>query len=453
MERASAWQREDAAGPASVRPAGAEDRTIGFVTVATLLLIPFWLPSLLLVGAYSLSFAVPFAVAAWILWHYPSRTAAQSRDVSFVVEWLAVLFALLGAWLSIFVSPEPVRAFRVLVPMAYGACLMLVLVRVPPAAAHRIVLALSFSGTLILALALAMAMTGLGLSAVMPNYRFKGFFENANQLALVIAALWPISVALLLNARGLRNRSLSLAVLAILFAALILSGAKTGMGLALAGGCLVWLYHAARSGTAGRAIISLAAIVLLIALLIPLVMWTLSWASPITYQKVEAIVAHGVADYQSIRTRNVLWEESIRAGMANLGTGVGAGSKVLGRSHSHNMILDYFRGMGILGLASALLLLSVALVLTVCFMLRTLPNDGAKRAADTLNLSLYVGALAYLIGNQISDSFSPSTAFIFWLAYCSAVISAGKTARRQEGPVFYSARSWTTRARAMQMSP
>ena len=453
MGRASAWQREDTAGLPGVHPASAEDRTISFIVVATILLTPFWLPSLLLVGAYSLSFATPFAAAAWIVWHYPSGRAAYSRQVTFVVEWLAVLLALLGAWLSIFVSPEPARAFRVLLPMAYGACMIVALVRVPPGTAQRIIVAVSLSGTVILAVGLAMAVSGIGQSAVMLNYRFKGFFENANQLALVIAALWPMSVALLINARGLRHRSLSVAMLMILFAALMLGGVKTGIAVALAGGCVVWLYHAARSGTAGRAIISLSAILLLIALLIPLVMWTLSWASPITYQKVQAIVSGGLTDYQSIRARNLLWQESIRAGMANLGTGVGAGTKVLGRSHSHNMVLDYFRGMGILGLASALLLFAAAMVRTLTFMLRTLSDGRENRAADTFNLSLFVGAVAYLIGNQISDSFSPSTAFIFWMVYCSAVVSAGRTVRPEESPTFHSTRLWTTRARSIQTSP
>ena len=39
-------------------------------------------------------------------------------------------------------------------------------------------------------------------------------------------------------------------------------------------------------------------------------------------------------------------------------------------------------------------------------------------------MALHLGAATYLIGNQISDSFSPSTAFLFWAVYLAGCRSA-----------------------------
>jgi O-antigen ligase len=436
MRAAAAWSHEEIRRPRVGRLVPSVKQEAGGYVGALLLLLPVWLPSLLLVGGYSLAFLAPFAAAAWLLWHSPPRSAGAVVGASFGPEWLAIALATFGAWLSMFGTSDPERAFRVLLPMAYGAVTIVALRRAGVAVAVRLVLALLVSGTAVLAFGLAIAATGAVQPVVMFLYRFKAFFENPNQLALVLAVVWPISIALVLTAASVRSRLYSLAMLLMLTAALLFSGGKTGMVLALAGGCAVWLYHAARSGTAGRAFLALTLTLFAIALLIPVILLALSYASPITYEKLNSIITGGVTDYQSIRSRNVLWDESIRAGVLNPLTGTGAGTKVLGRSHSHNMILDYFRGMGVTGLIAAVLMLGTAIARTIGFAVKTLRQDAVSRRPDTLNLSFFVGASGYMLGNQISDSFSPSTAYIFWLVYVAAIITSSeprKAVRASEG--------------------
>ena len=386
-----------------------------------LLAAPFWLSSMLLVGEYSLSLAAPFLLSIWILWRYGGAHRHDVPRPAFALEWLAIGLALAGAWLSLFNSAEPIRAFRVVIPMAYGIATVVMLRAVPAELVTRIVLAVGVSGAVILAYAITLAFAGAGATSVMLTYRFKAFFENPNQLALAIAAFWPAIVALALTAPRFPARLFNIAMLLIFSTALLLSGAKTGMAMALAGGCFVWLYHAARSGTIGRAILSLTLAILMILLLVPVIHWVLSWASPITFEKVNAIIGGGISDYASIQSRNLIWAESLRLAFEHPLTGVGAGTRVMDHSHSHNMIIDYFRGLGVLGMVAALLLLVTAFSRCIMFGIRTLPKGRTTRSPETFTFALYVGAIAYLAGNQISDSFSPSTAFIFWLVYTSAI--------------------------------
>jgi O-antigen ligase len=90
------------------------------------------------------------------------------------------------------------------------------------------------------------------------------------------------------------------------------------------------------------------------------------------------------------------------------------------------MILDYFRGMGVTGLMAAMLMLGAPIARAISFAVKTLRQDPASRRSDTLNMSFFVGASGYLLGNQISDSFSPSTAYIFWIVYVTAIIAASE---------------------------
>lgn len=167
----------------------------------------------------------------------------------------------------------------------------------------------------------------------------------------------------------------------------------------------------------------------IVAIAVPATLWIISWSSPVTYAKIVAILTKGVADYQSIQSRSLLWEESWRLGIENPWVGIGAGAHVLGASHSHNLILDYFRGVGAFGALAMLLLLITVIVRAATFYKATLSKGGQGKWCDTIIVALYLGALGYMIGNQLSDSLSPSTAFGFWVVYVAAYLSAEAVAR------------------------
>ena len=414
-------------------------------------LTPFWLSSPLSIGQFSLAFTLPFILAAWAYSKPAPRYAlasalAGTAGKGLWIESLCIGIALLFGWASMLVSPEPERAFRVILPMTYGICALFILTRLPQLSARRYVYALMFAGVGVTAAGLMMAQAAPTRDWVMLGYRFKGFFENANQLALAIVAFAPIMLALILNARTALVKALCAGGLAVFLYAIILSGTKTGLAIALASGCALCLYHAGRTGSLGRALFSLGLVLALIAISIPLVIAILSWASPIAFEKINAIFAGGVWDYQSIRSRNILWEESVRIGISSPLIGEGAGARILGRSHSHNMIIDYFRGMGVFGMASAAVLLIATAARTVAYFSSTWRKGRQDRALDTMVMGFYLGALGYLLGNQISDSFSPSTAFAFWMVYICAYLSSQHQIARSRPPRPKSAARWSSAA-------
>jgi hypothetical protein len=387
--------------------------------------IPLWMPSLVAVGEFSIAFLLPFALAAWAIF-LPAPGNAIIRAVrgndgaGLWIEVSCISLAIVFASLSMIASPEPLRAFRVILPMAYGLCAVIILTRVTPLMSRRLVYAMMLAGVLALAIGLLMAQVASLRDSVVIGYRFKGFFENANQVSLAITAIWPVLIALLLGARSMPLKALCIAALLVLGCALVLSGTKTGLAINFATTCIVIVYRASRTGSLDSSFLSLVLVLALVVASIPLLLAILSWANPIAFEKLNSIFVGGVREYQSIKSRNMIWAESIRAGLAHPFVGEGAGSRILDRSHSHNMILDYFRGMGVFGMISALVLLVAAATRTTVYFVATWGTGRENRATDTIVMALYLGALGYLVGNLLSDSFSPSTAFLFWAVYLCA---------------------------------
>ena len=406
------------------------------------------MPAPLAIGQFSIAFALPFLIAAWA-WSRRDRGNSLGhllyggRGNGLWVETACIAVAILFAGLSMPASPEPARAFRVFLPMAYGVCALVIFRSLPPLLGRRLIYALLFSGALVIALGLAMTpFSSLQDRVMIAGYRFRGFFDNSNQLSLAITALWPVLIALTLSARSGMSRAVCLLTILVLGYALFFSGTKTGLAICFASTCILIVYYASRTGSLDSAFVSLALVLTLLVLSLPLLLMMLSWASPIAFEKVNSIFAGGIADYQSIRSRNLIWEESLRIGMASPWVGEGAGARILEKSHSHNMILDYFRGMGVFGMMSALVLLLAAGVRTVGYLVSTWGKGRTDRTRESIIMALYLGAFGYLIGNQLSDSFSPSTAFIFWAAYVCAYVSAAPAARRIVRARAVRARDW-----------
>lgn len=416
--------------PSSARTIPDEGRVkLGAAVAAIAAFVPFWLPSTLSVGDFSAAFFLPFALAGWGLWRARSvptiaRILYGTRGNGLWIEMLCVAIVLLLAWSSMVVSDEPLRAFRVILPMTFGICVLIALTGAAPRTARRLVYAMMISGVAVTATGLLMMSVGGLRHIVASGYRFHGFFQNANQPALTIIVFWPVIVSLFLTAQKAAVRALCLSGILVLASALVMTGTKTGLGIAFASASFLYLYHSVRTGSLDRSLLSVATGIILIAISVPASMWVLSWANPVAYSKVNEIIVGGVEDYQSIQSRKLVWDESIRVGMSRPLLGEGAGTMVLGLTHSHNMILDYFRGMGIFGMISAVVLLVCSAVRSIWFFATTLASGRSSRAPDTIILGSYLGALGFLVGNQISDSFSPSTAFAFWMVYICAYLSS-----------------------------
>lgn len=402
----------------------------GGISAASLLAFALlWMPSPFKLGEFSLAFTMPFLLAAWVLLtaapaDAPGRALRGDSGRGLWIETLCMLIVILCASLSMLASPEPLRAFRVILPMTYGLCGLFIMTRLSALAARRLIYAIVWSGVFVTAVAVVMLHIPALRLAVQVGYRFKGFFENSNQLALSVTAMWPLLVVLALTARSAALKLLCVAGLAILAYALLLSGAKTGLALTFAATCVTLLYHSSRTGSLDSSFLSVALVVALMALAIPLLLAIFAWASPIAFTKLQSIFVGGVSDYSTIRSRDLLWSESLRIGFANPLLGEGAGTRILDKAHSHNMVLDYFRGMGVFAMAAAVILLVTVVTRALLYLAATWGKGRENRAAESITMALHLGAATYLIGNQISDSFSPSTAFLFWAVYLAGCRSA-----------------------------
>lgn len=420
--------------------------------VALAIFLPVWVPGPLSAGGFSLAFLVPFALAAWAL-----TLPAPPGLVAHVIQggygrglWLEAFCVggvLLLAFLSMTYSPDPRRALRVILPMAYAVCALILLCRLPALQRRRLIYALVFSGVGAIGLAVLLMQTGSS-RWVAPGYRLRAFFENSNQFGLMILAIWPLTIALLMNARTTRWRLICLVSVLVLAAAMFLSGTKTALALGFVSAAVLWLYHGSRAGSVGRALITVSLLLCGIIVSVPVMMWVLSWASPVTFDKVNDILSDGIWSYQSMESRDAIWEESVRIGLANPLLGEGAGVKVLGKTHSHNMLADYFRGMGVFGLIAAFVLMVSVVSRGSRFLLRTWHKGRDDREIDMLVAGMYLGSIAYILGNQLSDSFSPTTAFPFWMMYLGAYLTSWhlQPARAPAGDRVAAAR-WEPRGR------
>ena len=421
------WQSPQISAPVGngVRKSGS--RLGALVAMAAFL--PLWLPTLLSVGNFSFAFAAPFVLAAWALTQPASAGAFRQALVGNRGRglWLdaacAVVIGMLAA-LSTLYSPEPLNAFRVILPMAYCVCALVLLSRRSAIGAHRLANAAVFAGIAVLGLALLLSATSVGRLAVMRDYRLIGFFENPNQLGVMIVGIWPPAVAMLLSARGTKARLMSAAGVLILVVAILLSGTKTALALAFVSGGLTWIYHGVRSGSLGAIMVKLPAILAAVVLAVPLMLWVLSWASPSFFARVDDILLNGVWAFPSMQARHELWTTSFAIGLANPLLGEGAGTSILGYAHSHNMLLDYFRGMGVFAACAVIVLILSAAARCAKFLLSTCHKGAVDRQGDTLVAGMYMGAMFHLLANQLSDSFSPTTAFLFWIVYFGAYFSS-----------------------------
>lgn len=406
-----------------------------------------------MIGEVSLAFAVPFLVALWAFFRPAPVGAigmalASGSGRSLAIEASCVVGLLLLAIASMFVSDDPYRAFRVIFPMLYAICALVILARVPVHLRFKLLYALLFAGVVALGIALLMTQTS-GRLVVMRDYRMIAFFENPNQLGVMFLGVWPLALAMLMVARSIPSKLLCLGMVAILVAVTFLSGTKTALALGFASAALMWFYHASRSGSINKAVFKIAVVASIFILSVPALLWVVSWANPSFMLRVDAILEKGVWQFPSMKTRGEVWMDSFQTGLEHPVLGVGAGTRIHDRSHSHNIFFDYFRGMGIFGGIAAAILMASVFLRGFGFILTTWHKGMQDRSSDIITAGLYMSAVFYLIANQLSDTLSPTTAFLFWMMYIGAYLAASSTltVARPEAHTRAGTLSWTARQR------
>jgi O-antigen ligase len=241
--------------------------------------------------------------------------------------------------------------------------------------------------------------------------RAHGFFKNPNQLGIALSTVLPVAVAMLFAVR--RHKLLWIACVVFLLLGLGASGSKANV-LVTAGTlptCLVLFSIVSFSGRKRVLMVIVTLVGCLIAGALGVLL--LSVLNPRALSLLGEVVVEGEATH-SLVSRSVVWADSVKMLLANPILGVGAGTSIDGLAHSHNVLLEYARTLGVPGLVLISIKLAVILAVCAATILLALRSREADLGDRYLCIGMAVGPIAYTAANFSSDSLGPTTSPFFY---------------------------------------
>ena len=339
---------------------------------------------------------------------------------------LALLMGLLSI-LSVINSSEPIRILRILFPSMLPILLVIQLTAlrsISPESVERLPRHFLMAGFAFACLPLFLSFISGGIHnyTFAGGYRFMALFDHESQLSVMVAVMVPLVIGEIAIAERPTARWLWIALLIVAFYTLVRVGSKTALFITVGYASLFYIIAHARFQSFLKNVL-LASVVLLVMVLLGFYGLPIATAiDPVLGAKIAAIFDQGVENYATIQSRSELWREAWAQGTRHWFIGTGAGEPILGMQHAHNLILDYFRGIGIFG-ALAVSLLCVRIVWRTID--KTFDVILAKRVSplDVRILACFTAATVYVLCNQLSNSFGPATISGLWMIYLPAVLS------------------------------
>lgn len=399
-----------------------QQRTRGFGlrdSLLVTLMVLLWLPSLSTLGQSDMNAYFFLAVILVVLLigrvtRRPLTLASRydARAFAAVVGAAVALSAL--AFMSALYADSPLRVFRVIAGQIFGIAILGTMLSFPPSTERfrRYVNIFIWGATLSSIFAAASYFVpAMNSIAFGDSDRTAAFFKNPNQFGMALSLAVPLVVSYCVIDR---NKLFRVAQLGTIYLGLAFSGSKTNLATSGALAFAALFLALLKSGMLKRHPL---AAMLLVGMAVgagTLAFLTLGGLNP-RAQSLLVATASGDA-IESWQERQLLWRVSIEDGLNHSLTGVGVGELVRGTDlpHSHNVFLDYFRTLGIPGVAMLLVLIAGALAVSfACLVGKGL--NGASREQSTLAAALGLSILGYIFTNQFSDSFGPSTLPLFWI--------------------------------------
>ena len=386
-----------------------------------------WIIRPLSIGNFALAYAVPLSfVTGFILIQVPRwELIAMLQRVK--VELALALVMVVLSILSVINSSEPFQIFRILFPSALPILLFFQLVAlrtISPEAVARLPRVFLAVGVVFacLPLLLSFASDGVHDYLFQGGHRFMSLFDHENQLSVMVAVLIPLIIGEIAISEKKLGKWLWIALLILFFYTLIRIGSKTALFITLSYAWLFYIIVHLRFQSYLKSVFMVSAVVVM---MIFLGMYGLPLASaidPILGWKIGVVFNEGIENYATIESRRELWSEAWRQGKTHWLIGTGAGETILGLSHAHNLILDYFRGIGVFG-ALAVTLLCVRIAWRAAAKAFAVLRAKTVSRMDIRILACYASAVVYVTCNQLSNSFGPATISALWIIYLSAVLS------------------------------
>lgn len=282
---------------------------------------------------------------------------------------------------------------------------------------HRLLLAAIFVS---LVAALANFITPLQDQLFGERDRTGAFFKNPNQFGIALSCVGPLMLSLAITAKkGKPTYAIGTAVLVV---ALVSSGSKTNL-LVFAASCVLVMVTIAISERSGlRSYISLVLNALLAVVLLLIGLNVLEVLNPRAANLIYTFLS-AEGEVRTVSQRMLLWQQGIQEGMQRPLLGAGAGQTTVHPltgeiyPHSHNAVVDYFRTLGVPGLLFSLLMMGSVLMFSLRSLFKMIGNKSISKCDKGYVIGLSIGVIAYIVSNQVSDSFGPSTSPIFWTLF------------------------------------
>lgn len=359
---------------------------------------------------------------------------AVSR-LSFELVLLSLLVVL--SFLSIYNLDDPIRCIRIIFPCLLPLALLGALIPLGYVSRDRLLevprlmvfCCLSLTVFPFFALYAAPSLQ----SRLIGAYRLECFFENPIQLAIGLGVVTQVMIAEFAISKNWKWKTAWGILLVLTAYTMFRTGSKAPLGFTFLMGSILYVGLKFRSQSWLRSLVTLS---VLIGVVLMLAFYGITIAERLNPQigmKVRSVVEGGISNYHSFQERKLLWADAIHEGKTHWLIGSGAGEKVRGLSHAHNLVLDYFKGVGLFG-ATAIVLLCLTVLARAASKGAAIlfrPSDDA----DKRIWACYMAALLYFMCNQMSDSFGPSTAGFFWVVYLTAVLADRRPGRRLARPV------------------
>ncbi len=380
-----------------------------------------------------LSYALPLAMPFSLFLYAISRRHAIESFLRLKIEFFLLgLMAVLSV-LSLVNSNAPFRSFRIIFPSVLPFLLFLHLVVLGSISRERLL----WIPRMLVGAAFLFSVFPFLASFVLPplkslvfeEYRLKCFFEISIQHSIVLAVTIPLLVAEFVLQKRLFWRGVLAVGLLLLVYTSFRAGSKTAMSVGMLGGLLTFVVLRMRAQSAGKSLLMFAMLGLAGVFLWFFGLDLAEKLEPEIAGKLRSIVEGGVKSYQSVQIRRHLWQVAIEEGKAHWLVGSGAGEIVLNYPHAHNLVLDYFKGIGLFG---ALAIVGLCLTILARGGFKALDIlRGRGGVLDQRIFACYVGAAVYVLCNQMSDCFGPSTVGMLWTVYLSAVLAEGAGRERE----------------------
>ncbi|MGI9318795.1 MAG: O-antigen ligase family protein [bacterium] len=386
-----------------------------------------WFIRPLSVSNISLAYVAPLTFITGILLLNVSKSELVNLLMRFKFELpLALVMGLLSI-LSLINSDEPVRILRILFPAMLPVLLVIQLIAlrsISPQSVERLPRHFLITGFLFACIPLLVSQFSGGVYNYVyeGKYRYQGLFDHESQLSVMVAVMVPLVIGEIAVSKTTLARWIWMALLIMTFYTSVRIGSKTALLLSVGFGLFFYFIAHARVQSVLKNIFLAMLILVLMVFLGIFGTAIISSIDPTTGAKIEQIFQGGVENYSTIQSRTLLWTEAIRVGKQHWLIGTGAGESVLGYNHAHNLILDYFHGIGIFGA------FAVA-ALCLCILWRTFNKtlyvmlSKSVTALDIRILACLSGATIYVLCNQLSNSFGPATISALWMLYIPAVLS------------------------------